>query len=72
MKAARFGSYGGVDVIEMKHGIALPEPKEGQILVEVRAASINPFDWKLRAGYLHQMMPVVFPVTPPETFPGSF
>ena len=54
----------------MKHDVDLPEPKEGQMLVEVRAASINPFDWKLRAGYLHQMMPVVFPVTAAGDFSG--
>ena len=70
MKAARFGSYGGVDVIEMERDVALPEPKEGQLLVEVRAASINPFDWKLRAGYLHHMVPVAFPVTAAGDFSG--
>ena len=42
----------------------LPMPRVGPngVLVEVRAASVNPVDWKLRQGLLHAVRPVVFPV----------
>ena len=32
--------------------------------MRVRAASVNPVDWKIRAGYLDQVMDVTFPVVP--------
>lgn len=62
MKAAQINSYGGPEVIQINE-ITQPEPKEGQIQVEVHAASINPIDWKLRAGYLKEMAPLEFPIT---------
>jgi NADPH:quinone reductase-like Zn-dependent oxidoreductase len=35
----------------------------GQVLVRVRAASVNPIDWKIRRGMLAGMMPITFPRT---------
>jgi NADPH:quinone reductase-like Zn-dependent oxidoreductase len=35
----------------------------GQVLVRVRAASVNPIDWKIRRGMLASMMPITFPRT---------
>ena len=44
----------------------VPDPKvgPGQVLIEVRAAGVNPVDWKLMAGGLDAMMDVWFPVIP--------
>jgi NADPH:quinone reductase-like Zn-dependent oxidoreductase len=40
----------------------MPRVGPNGVLVEMRAASVNPVDWKLRQGLLHAVMPVVFPV----------
>ena len=40
----------------------MPQPKAHQVIVKERATSINPIDWKLREGYLQQMMPWEFPI----------
>ncbi|WP_067453252.1 NADP-dependent oxidoreductase [Actinomadura macra] len=44
----------------------VPEPKvgPGSVLVEVRAAGVNPVDWKAMAGGLDPLMDAVFPVIP--------
>jgi NADPH:quinone reductase-like Zn-dependent oxidoreductase len=60
MRAVRFHSYGGPDVLRIEE-VEQPEPGPGQVRIAVRAAGINPIDWKLRAGYMHEMMPLVFP-----------
>lgn len=69
MKAAQYNSYGSAEVIEINN---IPEPavSKGQVLVEVHAASINPIDWKVRAGYMKDKMPLKFPVTIGGNFSG--
>jgi len=44
----------------------VPDPKvgPGQVLIEVRAAGVNPVDWKVMAGGLDAMMDTVFPAIP--------
>ncbi|MET9723409.1 NADP-dependent oxidoreductase [Streptomyces zaomyceticus] len=63
MKAISYSRYGGPEVLEYGER---PDPKVGPdaVLVEVRAASVNPVDWKCQAGYLDGMMDAVFPVVP--------
>jgi len=60
MKAVRFHSYGGPEVLKIEE-IDIPEPGPGQVRIAVRAAGVNPIDWKLRAGYMHEMMPLSLP-----------
>ena len=38
-----------------------PVPKPGQVLVKVRAASVNPIDWKMRRGMMAKVFPIDFP-----------
>ncbi|MFE5975507.1 NADP-dependent oxidoreductase [Streptomyces sp. NPDC056460] len=63
MKAISYRRYGGPEVLEYGE---LPDPKIGPdaVLVRVRAAAVNPVDWKCQAGYLDGMMDAVFPVIP--------
>jgi len=51
MKAVRFHAYGGPDVL-MYEDSPKPEPAAGEVLVKVHATSVNPIDWKIRAGHL--------------------
>lgn len=63
MQALRYHEFGGPEVLRVEEA---PEPAAGpgQVLISVRAVSVNPFDWKTRAGYLAEMVPTVFPAIP--------
>ena len=69
MKAAWYNRYGGPEVIKINNA-PKPSAGSGQVLVEVYAASLNPFDWKLRAGYMKEMIPLKFPFTIGGDFSG--
>ena len=71
MKAVQINRYGGAGVLEINKNAPTPSPIKGQVLVEVYAASINPFDWKVRAGYLKDMMSLQFPATLGGDFAGK-
>ena len=60
MKAVRFEEYGGVDVLNVVD-VPTPEPGPGQVLVQVKAAGINPGEGKIRSGELHSRFPATFP-----------
>lgn len=62
MRAARIHGYGGPEVMRLDE-VATPRPAEGQVLVKVRAASVNPIDWKMRRGVLKDIFPLTFPRT---------
>jgi NADPH:quinone reductase-like Zn-dependent oxidoreductase len=61
MKAIQVNTYGDINDVVTIADIAQPEVKAGTVLVQVKAASINPLDNILRAGYMKEMMPMVFP-----------
>jgi NADPH:quinone reductase-like Zn-dependent oxidoreductase len=63
MKALQIRQYGGVDVLELNQNAPKPAAVKGQVLIEVHAASINPIDWKIRAGYLKEHLPLTMPAT---------
>src|SRR5512135_3676034 len=59
-KAVRFDLYGDIDVLEVRE-VDRPVPGEGEVLVEVKAAGINPGEAKIRTGVLHEIWPATFP-----------
>ena len=63
MKALQMKQYGGTDVLELNQNATKPALGKGQVLIEVHAASLNPIDWKIRAGYLKEHLPISMPAT---------
>jgi len=61
MKAVRLHQFGGPDVLVYEDA-PRPEPKDGEVLLQVKAAGVNPVDWKIRAGYLEQMLHSTLPL----------
>jgi NADPH:quinone reductase len=59
-RAVRFDRYGGRDVLYVAD-IDMPVPGDGEVLVEVRAAGINPGEAAIRIGAMHDMFPATFP-----------
>lgn len=64
MKAIQYKDFGNSDVIAL---VEVPKPTiqtPDDILIQVKAASVNPLDFKIRMGYMQKMRPVQLPFTP--------
>ena len=59
-RAIRFDRYGGAEVLYVAD-VEVPAPPPGEVLVEVRAAGINPGEASIRQGYLDKVYPTTFP-----------
>jgi alcohol dehydrogenase len=70
MKAAQINEYGDVSVVQINE-IDRPQLKSDQVMVKVAAASLNPFDTKLREGYMKAGIPLRFPATLGGDFAGT-
>jgi NADPH:quinone reductase-like Zn-dependent oxidoreductase len=69
MNEIRLQQYSGPEQLRYEEA-PTPKPDQGQVLVRVQAASVNPFDFKLASGAFKQMMPLTFPFTPGGDFAG--
>jgi NADPH:quinone reductase-like Zn-dependent oxidoreductase len=69
MKAVRFDNYGGPEVLEVRE-VDDPTPGPGEVLVRVKAASINPGEIGIREGRLHERWPATFPSGEGTDFAG--
>jgi NADPH:quinone reductase-like Zn-dependent oxidoreductase len=63
MKAIQAQDYGGPEVLVLEQA-PRPEPNADQVLIQLKAAGVNPADWKYRSGAFKQYMPLTFPWTP--------
>jgi len=61
MKAVVIHSYGGREVL-VSEDVPVPGIAGDEVLIKVHAAGVNPVDWKVRAGYLKEMLPYQFPL----------
>jgi len=69
MKALFINGYGGPEAMVIGQ-FDNPVPGDNDVLVNVRAASVNPIDWKMRQGYLHAIFPLTFPRVLGRDFSG--
>src|SRR3954468_18942640 len=58
MRAVIVHETGGPEVLKLEETDA-PEPGAAEVLIRVRAASVNPIDWKYRRGYSEKAVPAV-------------
>jgi len=59
-RAVRFDRYGDRSVLHVDE-VPMPAPSDGEVLVAVRAAAINPGETRIRTGALHDRLPATFP-----------
>ena len=55
MKAAQTNKYGGSEVFEINQKTSEPTVSAGRAFIDVKAAGVNPADWKIREGGLQQL-----------------
>jgi NADPH:quinone reductase-like Zn-dependent oxidoreductase len=63
MKAIRVHQYGGPEVLKFEEA-PRPQPGPGEVLVRVRAAGVNPVDWKVREGRYKEAFVYRMPFVP--------
>jgi NADPH:quinone reductase-like Zn-dependent oxidoreductase len=62
MRAVRIHQYGGTECLTLET-VDKPAISADEILISIKAASVNPVDWKIREGYLQEYIPHHLPVT---------
>ena len=70
MKSAQINKYGSSEVIEINQNTPEPTVSSGKVLVTIKAAGVNPADWKIREGEFQQLVSLQFPSTLGNDFSG--
>ena len=70
MKAIAIDGYGGPERLVLRD-LPDPRPGPGEMLVRVRAAGVNPVDWKIRRGELRLVFWIEFPYIPGGDIAGE-
>lgn len=68
MKAWVYTSYGGTEVLQLRE-VENPVPKDNEVLLKVRAGSVNALDWRLMRGK-PSLIRLIFGLTKPKFKPG--
>jgi NADPH:quinone reductase-like Zn-dependent oxidoreductase len=63
MQAIILDAFGGRDQLRLAD-VPQPQPADGEVLIRVKAAGVNPVDWKIREGYLEGRLPHAMPIIP--------
>ena len=63
MRAATYSEFGGLEKVTV-NTVEIPPVGEGEVLVRIKAAGVNPVDYAVREGYLKENLPTKFPVIP--------
>ena len=70
MKAIRIHEFGDANTLQLEDAPNI-NIADDQLLVRVRAAGVNPIDWKIRQGYMKDVMQTKFPLTIGQDFAGE-
>ena len=70
MKSAQINEYGGSEIIKINQSTPEPTVSSGKVLVTIKAAGVNPADWKIRDGGFQQLVSLQFPSTLGMDFSG--
>lgn len=71
MKAAQLTEYRDESSIQFTRDASNPAAGEGEVLVAVQAAGVNPFDWKVRDGSYKDFIPLQLPAILGGDFSGT-
>jgi NADPH:quinone reductase-like Zn-dependent oxidoreductase len=63
MKALAIYGYGGIETLQWR-AMTRPRPRRGEMLIRVRAAAVNPLDWRICEGQLRLFLRNAFPYVP--------
>jgi NADPH:quinone reductase-like Zn-dependent oxidoreductase len=70
MKSAQINEYGGSEIIKINPSTSELTVSSGKVLVTIKAAGVNPADWKIRDGGFQQLVRLQFPSTLGMDFSG--
>lgn len=70
MKAIRVYEYGSPEILRLEE-IADPVAGEGEVLIDVAGAGVNPIDWKILSGAMKAFIPLPLPFTPGVEVAGT-
>lgn len=65
MRACVYDHFGSEEVLQISNDIVVPEPHSDEVQLQIKAAGVNPVDWKIREGYFKDRdMKHDFPIIP--------
>lgn len=70
MKAIIFEKFGSSSELKTAE-LPNPQAAAGEVVVKIAYTSVNPVDWKIREGYLQELLPHRLPITPGWDFSGE-